>query len=130
MLITTMHNFHISTHKGIEINSIVFNKMILNSADYRLASIWIVATILSKPIHSKSLWCDSWKQNPDRIAVYQSLIFLFRILQFLNDLKCRKSVRNLCKSTLNALESLVDNIGVDHPFNNITQLMEDILGIG
>ena len=40
-----------------------------------------------------------------------------------------ESVRNLCKSTLNALESLVDNIGVDHPFNNITQLMEDILGI-
>ena len=39
-----------------------------------------------------------------------------------------ESVRNLCKSTLNALESLVDNIGVDHPFNNITQLMEDILG--
>ena len=30
MLITTMHNFHISTHKGKEINSIVFNKMIFN----------------------------------------------------------------------------------------------------
>ena len=39
-------------------------------------------------------------------------------------------MRNLFESTLNALESLVDNIGVDHPFNNITQLMEDILGIG
>ena len=37
------------------------------------------------------------------------------------------SLQNHVKSTLSALETLVDSIGTNHPYNAMTQLMEEVM---
>ena len=37
------------------------------------------------------------------------------------------TLKNHVKSTLSALETLVDSIGTNHPYNAMTQLMEEVM---